>query len=205
MKSCLKSEYIDETTWSVILMTLPEKTKLALVVALQTGMRISDVLELQPQNLDGCALEYTAKKTGKRRRVEIMPETARQLSTLCGGQWIFASRKNPTKHIARQTIWHALKKAAKMLGVRQNVTPHSARKTYAVEEFAAHGLEAAQNELQHDRISTTLIYAFANKLAGDDDGGDASKNVDAFAALVAREVVRQLTEQKFVKRRAARQ
>ena len=89
-----------------------------------------------------------------------------------------------------------MKKAADVMGVELNAAPHSARKTYAVEVFQDRGLDAAQKELQHDRLSTTMLYAFSDILSQDcnkmSQNLQSSINLEEFAELIANKVVKKL-------------
>lgn len=87
-----------------------------------------------------------------------------------------------------------MKKAAKLLGVQLNAAPHSARKTYAVEIFKDKGIDATQRELQHDRVSTTMLYAFSNILTKNEEIGQNTFDIDALAEKIARKVVEFLSK-----------
>lgn len=93
-----------------------------------------------------------------------------------------------------------MKKAAKVLGIELNAAPHSARKTYAVEVFKDKGLGAAQKELQHDRVSTTMLYAFSDMLSSNSTKNNKSvvntTDLELFADLVAEKVVKKLEKNK---------
>lgn len=134
---------------------------LALRCSLETGMRIGDVLSLEKSQLVGRTVSYTAQKTGKSDKKVISADLAKRLLQISGNKWIFEGRFGD-KPRCRQTVWKDVKRAAKRLKITENVACHSARKTYAVEEFHAKGLPAVQKELQHDRADTTILYAFSD-------------------------------------------
>ena len=48
--------------------------------------------------------------------------------------------------------------------VRAHLSPHSARKIYAVAEMRRGGLERVKRLLQHESEAVTLIYAMADEL-----------------------------------------
>lgn len=139
---------------------------LALRVSLETGMRIGDVLYLEKNQLQGRTITFTAQKTGKSAKKVISVDLAKRLRQVSGKRWIFEGRHGD-KPRCRQTVWKDVKKACKELHVTENVGCHSARKTYAVEEFHEHGLPTVQKELQHDRLGTTMLYAFSDLLTAD--------------------------------------
>ena len=76
------------------------------------------------------------------------------------------------------------------MGVQLNAAPHSARKTYAVQTFHDSGLESTMKELQHDRLSTTMLYAFSDMLQGEknsqppDIGAMAEEIAERTAAII---------------------
>lgn len=91
----------------------------------------------------------------------------RQLNTDLPSEYFFKHRTKKYEHRTRQAVWKNVKKACTEIGLDINVTPHSARKTYAVEEFHDKGLTITQKELQHDNPSTTVLYAFSDVLVND--------------------------------------
>lgn len=137
---------------------------LALRISLETGLRIDDVLSLRAEQLKGRTLRGVAEKTGKPYKKAISADLARRLCSLNRQGYIFPHRTKKNAHRTRQAVWANMKKAARLLGVELNAAPHSARKTYAVELLNDKGIDAVQKELQHDRISTTMLYAFSNLL-----------------------------------------
>lgn len=140
-------------------------------VCLITGLRVGDVLTLTRDKLhpDG-AINTVCEKTGKPFSGSIPPKFALDLLHRAGkSDWVFPSpvRRCSGKHRTRQAVWRDLKHAAKICAVGRNVTPHSARKIFAVEKFRKNGIEVAQSALQHDRLSTTLLYAFSDQIANE--------------------------------------
>ena len=83
------------------------------------------------------------------------------------------------------------------MNVPLNVSPHSARKTYAVELRKEEGLAAVQSELQHNNMSTTMLYAFADlakagKRERIPESGDLIEIADVIAEKVANLLVERL-------------
>ncbi|MCH5300745.1 MAG: tyrosine-type recombinase/integrase [Ruminococcus sp.] len=166
---------------------------LALRVALETGLRIGDVLALKPCDINGRTISYTAQKTRKKGKAVISADLAKRLGQISNKDYIFAGRFG-NKPRCRQTVWKDVKKASKELKFLENVAPHSARKTFAVDDFHENGLPHTQKQLQHDRTDTTMLYAFSDLLTG-----KAHKNLDVekFAELVANKVVEKLRQTVF--------
>lgn len=135
---------------------------LVLRLCLETGLRVGDAVSLRTTDLVKRTIHYTAQKTGKDGCKVITEKLAKELRRNACGGWIFPGRFGG--HRTRQAVWADVKKAAKMCGLSENFTPHSARKTYAVNIFHDQGIEAAERELQHDRMDTTMLYVFSNLL-----------------------------------------
>jgi integrase len=169
---------------------------LALRVSLETGLRIDDVLSLKPESLRGRTICGIAEKTGKKFKKVVSADLAKRLKLVQGQYFIFPHRTKAKEHRTRQAVWKNLKKAAKVVGVQLNAAPHSARKTYAVKLFHDSGVEAVQKELQHDRLSTTMLYAFADVLTKNTPENRTNvlnpEIIDTFAEIVAEKVVKKI-------------
>lgn len=139
-------------------------------VALQTGLRIGDVLRLRVKNVGAGVITFTAQKTGKQGRAacsrelcETLRARGKNLASL-----IFPSPANPQVPLTRQAAWARVKRAAARCGIDPDgVSPHALRKSFAVQLYLREGLEAVQTALQHARVSTTEIYALSDWLSGD--------------------------------------
>lgn len=135
----------------------------AIAVCLETGMRIGDVLKLETVDLMENGIMYIAEKTGKigiahcgEKLVSMLRENA--VDGVC-----FPSRFGAKgKYRTRQAVWKNVRKAARNAGIKPHVSPHSARKTFAVDLRRRSGVEAVQEALQHKYKGTTNLYAFAD-------------------------------------------
>lgn len=149
------------------------ENSLALRCSLETGMRIGDVLAMHTYQLEGRTITYTAQKTKKKDKKVISADLAKRLKQISGVNWIFEGRFGD-KPRTRQAVWKDVKRSAKILKLDGNISCHSARKTYAVEEFKDFGLARVQKDLQHNDVNTTMLYAFADLI----DKTPAVKNLD---------------------------
>lgn len=166
----MKSEYVNREEFLSVIQYMKEDYKLPLLVSLETGLRIGDALRLNYSQALGYAPVIEAK-TGKVCTI-VLPTYLRSAimeRQIVGGgmrpltSLVFPSARDETKPIHRTTIYRALKKAA--ADYVQNVTPHSARKIFAVDLFHKTGdLKKVQKALRHDYLSTTLLYAFSDVL-----------------------------------------
>lgn len=159
----MKSAYVLERKLEQALDLLTEQNRLVMRVCLDTGLRIGDVLALRADQLRP-QFYITEQKTRKRRRVNLSGELLELLRRNGQGGWVFPGR-DPRKHRTRQAVWKDLKRAAKALRLVENLTPHSARKEYAVRLLDKYGdVERVRRALNHDSLEVTLIYALADKL-----------------------------------------
>lgn len=105
----------------------------------------------------------TEQKTGKRRFVGLTADLLADLRANAGKKWVFEHRTDPKRHRCRQAVWKDLKRAAAAFRLPQNVSPHSARKVYAVELLHKYGdIDKVRRALNHGSNEVTLIYALAD-------------------------------------------
>lgn len=141
---------------------LTYENRLVMRVLLHTGLRISDALQLKPEQLKP-NFWVTEQKTGKRRQVGLPEPLLADLRASADREWVFPGAK-PGKHRSRQAVWKDVKRAAAALRLTQNAAPHSARKVYAVELLKKYGdIDRVRRALNHGGLEVTLIYALADK------------------------------------------
>lgn len=193
----MRTDYLNPKLYNKLYAVMTYSNVLALRVSLETGLRIDDVLSLKPEQLKGRTLRGEAEKTDKPYKKVISADLAKRLRSVQGKYFIFPHRTKKKEHRTRQAVWKNLKKACRLQGIELNIAPHSARKTYAVELFHDSGIEKVQKELQHDRMSTTMIYAFADILGGaEQNSGNLQitpEIIDDFAEIVAEKVVKKIS------------
>lgn len=196
----MRTDYLNPQIYNTLYTCMTYENVLALRVCLETGLRVDDVLSLKVEQLKGRTLRGKAEKTGKAYKKTISCDLAKRLHNIADSGYFFPHRTKEGEHRTRQAVWSNMKQAAERLGVKLNAAPHSARKTYAVEVFNDKGLEAAQKELQHDRMSTTMIYAFSNILSKNVEKDrflhDNEYDLDSFADKIAEKVVKKLEKKK---------
>lgn len=159
----MKTEYLLQKEVERVLDLLTYENRLVCRVMLHTGLRISDVLQLKPDQLKP-NFWITEQKTGKRKQIGLPEPLLSDLRSSAAGEWVFPGR-DPRDHRTRQSVWKDIKRAAAALRLTQNAAPHSCRKVYAVELMEKYGnIERVRRALNHDRYTTTMIYAMADKL-----------------------------------------
>ena len=145
-----------------VLDLLTYENRLVLRVLLHTGIRISDALQLKPEQLKP-NFWITEQKTGKRRQIGLPEPLLSDLLDSSGEYWVFPGI-DPRKHRSRQAVWKDVKRAAAALRLTVNAAPHSARKVYAVDLLNKYGdIERVRRALNHGGLEVTLIYAMADK------------------------------------------
>lgn len=191
----MRTNYLNPNLYNRLYSVMQYKNVLALRVSLETGLRIDDVLSLRPEDLKGRTIKGLAEKTDKPFKKTLSADLARRLREVSGKWYIFPHRTKPNDHRKRQTVWKDVKKAAHIMGIKGNIAPHSARKTFAVELFKDKGIGEVQKELQHDRIGTTMVYAFADMLDRGNKNICSDFDVDTLAELIADKVTVRLMGQ----------
>ena len=185
----MRAEYIDRDVWRAIMPCMTRANALAVAVSLETGIRIGDVLRLQLSDISDSSISYTAAKTGKQGTADCPERLLTLLRQQARGGACFPPRRgSKTPHRTRQAVWRNVRAAAERSGIKPHISPHSARKTYAVELYHSKGIAAVQRALQHDSVNTTNLYALAD-LQG------AAYDRDRLVRDVADAVMRRLAEQ----------
>lgn len=159
----MTTEYLYQQEVDRVLSALMPQNQLIVKVMLQTGMRLSDALQLRTEGLSTSGW-YREAKTGKRRRYGLKKPLLEAILEQAGPEWAFPGRKMGT-HKTRQAVWRDIKRAAVAFRLPQNVGAHSMRKVYAVRLMKKYGkLEKVQRNLNHASYSVTAIYAMADVL-----------------------------------------
>lgn len=157
----MKSRYIEETEISELCAVTSQEAFLPLLLSLETGLRVGDVVALRVSAVKPDGVHYTAQKTRKRGVAPISAELRKRLNKK--GKWLFPSPYKHGAHITRQAVWHRIKTAGKKAGIDlAGLSPHTMRKVFAVELYREKGFQAVQKALQHSNSATTEIYSFAD-------------------------------------------
>jgi integrase len=140
------------------------------LMGMETGLRVSDLLELQMWNIRPALESHSPisiyeTKTGKVKRIALGLETISRLKNfsnihgLLDRHYIFfSSASNKEKPITRQWAHRLIARTASKMGLNF-VGTHSMRKIYACNLYrTTNDLKAVQRDLNHKYISTTLLY-----------------------------------------------
>lgn len=140
--------------------------RLALITSVCTGLRIDDVLSLKTQDLLKDRFTVKEMKTGKTRKIRLDKKLRDALFVQAGRFFVFEHRLDPRKHRTRQAVNKDLQRACVLFRVHGvSVSPHTARKIYAVSEYKRTcSLKTVQQLLNHSDETVTLLYAMADEL-----------------------------------------
>jgi len=139
-------------------------------VLYETGMRVTEVVSLQLEDVDltGSVLSSPTRQ-GEARRIPIgeatqtmladyLDESRPQLTRDSHERALFLNHRG--EKLTRQGLWLIIKGYARQAGLNTEVTPHTLRHSFAVHRLSrGTKLEDIQHLLGHANISTTQIYA----------------------------------------------
>ncbi len=166
----MKADYLAAEEMQHLLAALMPPNRLALEVSMATGLRIGDVLSMQTERVKAAKdgrMSVRESKTGKTRRIRVPVELRLRMLQQAGKIYIWEGRLDSERHRTRQAVYKDLARTAALYRLPKllHVSPHTARKVYAVEQYQRTGdLHRVQRLLQHDNESVTAIYAMADYL-----------------------------------------
>jgi integrase/recombinase XerD len=132
--------------------------KLIIWILLDTGLRVSELCGLNPQNIlwQQKTIRISGKDGpyGKLSKKRIIPMSKRVQTLL---EHYFAI--NDKWPIGKRQVQKIVKRVANRAKLTQNITPHILRHTFATLTLQKGiSLAAVQKMLGHDRLTTTAIY-----------------------------------------------
>lgn len=138
------------------------------LLALNSGLRISDVLNLDIEDVEGKEIiEIHEKKTGKYKRFPInktmqnvikkyLVERKKQYC-VCEGNPLFVGKKHC--RIERSQCYRVFRNTAEILGIEGTISCHSPRKTFGYCHYKQYNdIGLLQTILQHSSPAITLRY-----------------------------------------------
>ena len=140
------------------------KHRTLLMTLYATGLRLSEALALQLQDIDSARrlLRVRQGKGAKDRYVPLSETLLGQLRHYWRfyrpGHWLFPAT-DPRRALTASTVQRVCAKAARKAGLRKRVTPHTLRHSFATHHLeAGTNLKTIQVLLGHRRLNTTSIY-----------------------------------------------
>lgn len=146
------------------------RNKAILELMYSSGLRVSEVINLVPNDID--LLDNTVRTIGKGNKERIIPigDYATNALRVYINEYLPVKREtkqlfvnNHYKKMTRQGIFKMLKKLAKEKGIKKDFSPHTLRHSFA-SHLLSHGadLRSIQEMLGHSSISTTEIYLYVD-------------------------------------------
>ncbi len=123
----------------------------------RTGVRVSEVINVKPQDIEhkNNVVNIRKAKGGRQRRVLIGDETLKMLSYYISEQNIPEDR--PIFSIQREWVYKLVKRYGNMIGV--NIHPHTLRHSFAIHLVrSGMDLRRLQLLLGHSSLSITQVY-----------------------------------------------
>jgi integrase len=141
------------------------RDQLLIRLAIQSGLRISDLLRIRNQDISKIMTVYESKSRRDRTfRLDddLYADLRKHAYYKKKSAYVFHSARDASKPTHRTTIHRRIKNACK--GLKINASAHSTRKLYAYNKFAeTQSLRAVQDAMHHRNILTTLAYLDIDK------------------------------------------
>lgn len=134
----------------------PAQAKAAIAIIFETGLRLQELLDLKPSDINSATQSITITGKGRKQRTVYYGELTKRYGRCWrGAQW--------TQRAVRHMVYDALKPYSKA----EQLSPHALRHTYAA-QLVNNGMstEAISKLMGHTHLETTEIYAkLANNTA----------------------------------------
>ena len=165
-KQCKIPELLSRTEVQTIIQhCAPEKYRVMLSILYGCGLRISELLNLKVQDIDGHRSTFKIRqgKGNKDRFVVIPPSLLQQLRRYwCHDhpkEWLFPTGFRGNFPISNSSLRKKLKATLKIVGISKRCSPHSFRHAYATHQLeAGMPLHQLQHQLGHSDVRTTSRY-----------------------------------------------
>ena len=149
----------------ILLRERSEKYLMLFDFGINSGLRISDILKLKVEDVEGVDhITVKEKKTGKQKRFLINRKFRKEVETyirtmkLGSGDYLFPSRKGENKPISRVQAYRVLSECGKQADIEE-VGTHTLRKTFGYWYYQKyHDVAMLQNIFNHSAPSVTLRY-----------------------------------------------
>ena len=133
------------------------------VVGINTGLRISDILQIKVEDVkDRTHIVINEKKTEKSKRFKINDQLKEDINqyieSMNPGEYLFQSQKGGNKPISRVQAYRILNEAAGRVGLEE-IGTHTMRKTFGYWYYKQYkDIALLQKLFNHSSPSVTLEY-----------------------------------------------
>lgn len=139
------------------------RNKLILALLYSSGLRVSELVTLQTNNVDLDERTILIRGKGEKDRIVLFDDATQVLMDEYMGKRIFDSEylfvNRSGKHLTPRYVQMMIKDYARVAGIKKKVTPHILRHSFAT-HLLKNGVDirAIQQLLGHSNLSTTQIY-----------------------------------------------
>ncbi|MDK0717047.1 site-specific integrase [Clostridium perfringens] len=140
-----------------------ERNYIMFIIGTNSGLRISDILNLRVRDVKGKEfISIREKKTGKQRIFPMTPILKKELKEYCKDKdldnFLIKSQQGYNKAISRERAYTILREAGETLGL-YNVGTHTLRKTFGYHFYMQYkDVVTLQKIFNHADPSITLHY-----------------------------------------------
>lgn len=143
--------------------TLKLRNKLILALLYSSGLRVSELVTLETNNVDLGERTIRIRGKGEKDRIVLFDDVTREIleeylqKRSCDSEYIFVNRHG--NHLTPRYVQMMIKDYARVAGIKKKVTPHILRHSFAT-HLLKNGVDirAIQQLLGHSNLSTTQIY-----------------------------------------------
>ncbi|MCY8484291.1 tyrosine-type recombinase/integrase [Bacillus atrophaeus] len=137
------------------------------VTGINSGFRISDILQLRVRDAKRPYFNLIEKKTKKKKRIDMTPVLQREFKAYVEGkedhEFLFKSREGINKPISRSMAYKILRAAAEYVGL-DDIGTHTLRKTFGYHFYKqTKDVAMLQEIFIHSDQRTTLRYIGINQ------------------------------------------
>lgn len=154
--------------WQLFNQTANLKHRFLLKLIYSAGLRRSEIIHLQPEDLDWLNMQVTVRQgKGKKDRYSILARSLRSdyelyMQQYAPTHYLFYGR-HKSHPISPSLIRWAMDQAVKRVGITKNVHIHSLRHSFASHLLSLNtDIVTVQRLLGHDDIRTTMAYLHLN-------------------------------------------
>jgi site-specific recombinase XerD len=157
--------------WKIICSTNNRKHRLILMITYSAGLRVSETINLKPENIDSNTMLIKVKGKGKKERYSLLSKTLlvelrsyyRQYRPK---SYLFPSsfKKKKNQPLSYESVRCIYEKARKKAGVKKGAGIHTLRHSFATHLLeAGYDIRKIQVLMGHARLTTTMIYLHVSR------------------------------------------
>lgn len=138
------------------------RDKLIIEILYSTGIRVSELVNIKVKDIDFYNNQILILGKGNKERYVIFGNTLKDMlkeyiSIKSDSEYLITNKYN--KKMSTRSIEEIVKKIVKIDGIKNKVTPHTIRHTFATHMLnEGAGLRVVQELLGHENLKTTEVY-----------------------------------------------